>query len=209
MNKNNKINMATRVGFLVYVFLITTAIPARADICGTYPPSGMDPVYTYQGIYENSAWGYAVAIPKGYKGGLYQDPGAPQHGIMVILSWEPRSTIYFEGEANSQEEESTGKPLGSIGHSIFGLNVIREYASDIKSYEMHKSKLGALSGYEYIVRYTCPGSASVRIDETVVAVSPDESPVYRVTLVTTQNRYKKDHRIFKEIVSKWRQIPRQ
>ena len=207
-NMMNKIILDTITGFLICLFVISTALPSRADICETSPPLGADPVYTYQGTYENAAWGYAVDIPKGYKGGLYQDPGAPQQGIMVILSWKPRSTIYFVGEANSLEEESSGKPLDAIGHSIFGLNLIREYANDIKSYEMHKAKLGTLQGYKYIVRYTCPGSGDVRIKETIVAVDPQNSPVYTVNLETTQDRYKKDRLIFNQIVSKWRQIPR-
>lgn len=203
----NRIKLRILMGSCVLAFLALATSRGKADICETYPPKEMEPVYTYQGRYENGAWGYAVSIPKGYKGGLYQDPGAPQHGIMVILSWEPRATIRFEGEANSLEEESTGRPLDPFGHCIFSLNTIRQYAKDIKSYEMHKAKLGSLDGYKYIVRYSCPDRSDIRVKETIVAVS-GKSPVYRLTLETSEQRYKKDHIIFKQMLSTWRLIQR-
>ena len=199
----NKINY----GLALIICLIVFSY-AQADICEPYPPKGMKPGYTYNGIYANGAYGYSIEIPKGYTGGLYQDPAAPQHGIQVILSWEPRSNIYFSGDANSLEDNETDKPLDAFGYCIFGLNTVREYAKDLKSFEMRKSKLGSFNAYQYTIRYTCPKSSQERIEETVVAIPKGRGLVYRVTLETTMNRFKEDHKIFIKFIKSWRMIER-
>lgn len=137
---------------------------------------------------------------------LFQDPNAPQHGIQVILSWEPRSVIYVDGSANSLEDNSTGKPLDSFGYCIFGLNTIREYAKKIYSFEMRRSKLGVHDAYQYIVRYACPATSQERIEESVVAIPKERGIVYRVTLETTPEKFNHDHKVFFKVVSKWRMI---
>jgi len=198
--------MTTKIKIISAVlWLLVVVSPATAG-CGSDTHYGMTPVFTFQDTYENGSWGYAVQIPKGYKGASFSDPGANQHGINIVLS--PKSEIYINGEANSLEDESTGEPLDSIGHSINNLNRIRQNAAEIKSYELRKAKLGKLSGTFYIVHYTCPEAADVFIEEGIIAVSPDKSLLYDITLQTTAKRYQKHHSIFKRIAAKWRQIPR-
>jgi hypothetical protein len=192
----------THCGLALIISLIAFSY-AQADICEPYPPKGMKAGYTYKGIYANGAYGYSIEIPKGHTGGLYQDPAAPQHGIQVILSWKPRSNIYFSGHANSLENKETDKPLDAFGYCLYGLNTVREYAKDVKSFEMRKSKLGSFNSYQYTIRYTCPKSSQERIEETVVAIPKGRGLVYRVTLETTMNRFKKDHKVFHKMVSSW------
>lgn len=197
----------TYYGILLIIYLIVLS-SAQADMCEFYPPKGMNPVYSYKGKYENAVWGYSIEIPKGYTGGLYQDPDAPQHGIGVIISWEPRSYIYFSGEANSLEDKETDKPLDAFGYCIFGLNMVREYAKDVRSFEMRKSKLGSFNAYQYAIRYTCPKSSQERIEETIVTVPALSGIVYRVTLETTTDRFKEDHKVFLKFIRTWRKIER-
>jgi len=71
---------------------------------------------------------------------------------------------------------------------------------------MKKSKLGAHDGYQYIVRYTCPGTSQERIEVTVVAIPKERGVVYRVTLSTTAERFNHDHKVFVKFVSTWRMI---
>lgn len=190
--------------FIIYLALLSSA---QADICEPYPPKEIKPVYSYKGIYDNPAWGYSIEMPKGYTGGLYQDPAAPQHGIQVILSWEPRSYIYFSGEANFLEDKND-KPLDAFGHCIFGLDTVRDYAKEVKSFEMRKSRLGPYDGYQYIVHYTCPNNSQERVLERILVIHPASGIVYDVTLETTNSRFKNDHKVFMKFVSSWRKIER-
>ncbi len=199
--------MTTNIRIIGAVFwLLVVVFPASAG-CGSETHYGMTPVFTFQDTYENGSWGYAVQIPKGHKGASFSDPGANQHGINIVLS--PKAEIYINGEANSLEEESSGGPLDSIGYSTLRLSTIRQYAAEIKSYELRNARLGKLNGTYYIVRYMCAGSSDVFVEEAIIAVSPDKSPVYDITLQTTAKRYSKDHEVFSKVVSKWHQIQTQ
>jgi len=197
----------TYCGIALIIYLAALS-PAQGDICETYPAKGMKPIYSYRGLYENYAWGYAIEIPRGLVGGSYQDPGAPQHGIQVILSWEPRSTIHFSGEANSLEDQATERPLDAFGYCIFGLDTVRAYAKDVQSFEMRKSKLGTFNGYQYIVRYTCPNMSQERVLERIVIIPTGRGLVYTVTLETTTIRFNDDHKVFLKFISTWHMIER-
>jgi len=200
--------MESTIGIIFSLSLLASSqITAIASICDIYPPQGMKPFFTYKGTYTNSAWGFAVEIPEGYVGGLYQDPTAPQHGIQVILKWKPRSTIQFSAYSNSLEDE-TGKALDAIGCSIFRLTTVRKQAQNIESFELHKSKLGTHPALTYVIHYTCPDSSQIRVEETCLAIPPERNIVYRITLETTQEEYDHNHVVLQRFISSWRLIER-
>lgn len=199
--------MTTKYKFISIVLWLAAVVSPVGAICGSDMHYGTAPVFTYQGTYQNGWWGYAIQIPKGYKGASFSDPGANQHGINIVLS--PKAEIYVNGQANSLEEETGDAPMTSIGYSIFRLNIIRQYATEIRSYQLRKANLGRLNGTYYIVSYMCSGLSELFIEEAIIAVTPDKSPVYDITLQTTAKRYKKDHELFNQVVSRWHLIPRE
>ncbi len=188
-----------------FLFLLLSATSASADICGEgYPPVGMKAVYTYTGAYDNHAWGYKVVIPRGLVGGLYQDPAAPQHGIQVILSWKPRSTIYFSGRANSAEDEEY-RPLTAQGYALQNLSYYKQDAQ-VLSFKVRKAKLGRHAAWSWFVKYRCPKSKAVRVGAGLVAIPPEPGPVYEVDLETTEARYAADHKVLEKIARSFRLI---
>jgi len=199
--------MMNTIKIMISVLWLFVGISSASAVCGAPSFLNTEPTGIYRGRYENG-WGYEVYIPKGYRGTSYQDPDAPQHGLWVVLS--PVTNIIFHGVTNSAIQDWTDdEPYDSIDYSIWNLLRIHRTATEIKSYEMHQSKLGNYKGTKYIVKYTCPGSSDIFIQETIIAIGPEKEPVQDITLTTTQKRYKQDRRIFDRIVSSWRQIPRE
>ena len=189
---------------LLLLFLLLAATSASAEICEDYPPVGMKAVYTYTGSYDNHAWGYKVVIPRGLVGGLYQDPDAPQHGIQVILSWRPRSTVSFFGQADSSEDDN-GNPLTAQGYALQNISY---YKQDVRllSSKVRKAKLGRHAAWAWLVKYRCPKSKAVRVAEGMVAIPPKPGLVYEIDLDTTAARHKADHKVLEKIARSFRLI---
>lgn len=186
------------------LFLLLAGRSASADICEDYPPVGMKAVSTYTGAYDNHAWGYKVVIPPGLVGGLYQDPGAPQHGIQVILSWRPRSTVFFSGKAHSAEDEEY-RLLTAQGYALQNISYYKQ-AARLLSSKVRKAKLGRHAARSWLVKYRCPKSKAVRVAEGLVAIPPEPGLVYEIDLETTEARYAADHKVLEKIARSFRLI---
>lgn len=175
---------------------------AAGDDCGRFPWAGFGspdmPKHT--GSYSNSIYGYFVRIPGGLAG-YSAAPPAPEHGFGVVLSWEPRAYISFDGSYNAAFAES----LREIEETH--LKWVREKAERVLSVERRQVRLGPLRARRYIARHTCRNATGRFVEDTTMALH--KGVIYSATLLTTEERYAKDRAVLEQMLRSWRLIVRE
>jgi len=150
----------------------------------------------FVGRYRNLNYGFAMTIPKGLTGHDAPTP-APHHGFGVVLSWEPRVYIDFDGSYNANDlslRETEEKFLGYL----------RQDSASVQSVSSKAFKLGPLLARRQVVYHTCAGHKDVFVDDQVIALSRDGSITYTAWLMTTTSRYEKDRKLFEKFLRTWK-----
>jgi nucleotide-binding universal stress UspA family protein len=74
-----------------------------------------------------------------------------------------------------------------------------------------RQKLGSLNAMRVVMKYKNQSSDSTMVEETVTAVRrakrPEEGVLYTVRLLTPEERYTNDFKIFSGIIKSWRLRP--
>src|SRR5438105_1993762 len=91
--------MRRRILILLWFFWVP--VISRGESCGNFPAAGFDApeMRHFSDEYRNPNYGFGVTIPKGLTGHDLAAP-TPHHGFGVVLSWEPRVYIDFDGSYN-------------------------------------------------------------------------------------------------------------
>lgn len=185
--------------FVAAAFLVTPP-GSKAQNC-SFPPKELaqGQVREYRGLYENKAYGYSVEIPRdlvGYDGinQLYQ------HGFGIISSGEPHSYIVVDGDKNSLEFVTPADAATRF------LKYLTKHGSKVESSKITESQLGPLKAAFLIATYTCPGATERYVRASMVAISPDKSNLYEVTLYARSDRFALDRAVFDALVKSWKHL---
>ncbi len=177
--------------------LIAFCFFAGNNHCGNFPekPFADSENYKWTRRYLNYVYGYGVNIPKGLTG--YSDlPPSPQHGFGIVLSWESRAYLYFDGSYNSFEAKNT-KELEQLH-----LKWLEEESGQIISIKKYKTRLGSLTARRYVAERKCKNKAGIFIEDNTILLH--KGIVYSACLLTTQERYASDKAVLEKMLRTWR-----
>jgi len=183
---------------LTLFLLLWAPIASHGESCGNFPAPGFDAPENrhFVGEYRNPNYGFAVTIPKGFTGHDAPDP-APHHGFGVVLSWEPRVYIDFDGSYNANDLSLRATEERNLGY-------LRQDSASVQSVSSRAFKLGPLPARRQVVYHTCAGHQGVSVDDQVIALSRDKSITYTAWLMTTTSRYEKDLKLFEKFLRTWK-----
>ncbi|HXI91061.1 MAG TPA: hypothetical protein VNO24_13680 [Blastocatellia bacterium] len=184
--------MSCSIALLVAFCLFTVD-----DHCGDFPEKRFDESENtkWTNRYVNFVYRYSVKIPKGLSG--YSDlPPSPQHGVGIVLSWEPRAYIYFDGSYNSSGARNTRELEQEH------LKWLAEESSQITGILHHKSRLGLVSARRYVARHTCRKLQGTFIEDETIMLH--KGIVYTASLLTSPDRYSRDKAVLDQMMRSWR-----
>lgn len=87
------------------------------------------------------------------------------------------------------------------------IELLKDRGAIISESRMNRSRLGGFTATRLTVWYHCPDFEEMFVNEQVLALSPDKSPIWVVGLDTKQSRYEKDRRVFESILKSWEYNP--
>lgn len=183
----------------VWARVVSLALAAplvvQAASCGRFPPRSFENADAprVDASYANEQYGYAVRVPAGIVGYGVPSP-APNHGFGIVLSWTPRAYLYVDGSYEVADDDTLTKQAASQREFT------RKDAHRVLSTQSAKVQLGPLPAVRLISRYECKGLRGLYITDEIVALSGDLSVVYKVALLTTVKRYRKDRAVLEKIV---------
>jgi hypothetical protein len=189
---------------LTAIFLATTFLGStsecKAQDCN-FPPKELAEGQhrEYRGSYENKAYGYSVMIPTDLVG---YDGANPfyQQGFGLLLGSEPQSYVFVNAEPNSLE---FARPADAASRF---LDYLRKHGGKLESSKVTESQLGTLKAALLVANYTCPGSTERYVRASVVAISPDKSMLYEVTLFAHSARFEQDRTVLDALVKSWKHL---
>ena len=190
--------------FAAIILLISCPLIA-AESCGNFPPSPFDDrARRITGTYANPVYGYSVDIPRGEVAYGSRAPN-PNHGIGIILSWNPRAYIYFDG-SHAVFDDELERELSLDAIADYHLRVEKAGALSVLSTHVTDDHLGVLPAKRLVIEYTCPSVPGIFVTEHVVALGG--GIVYSASLSSPKERYAKDRRVLAAMIKTWREVPR-
>ena len=168
----------------------------RAEPCGRFPTSGFDgpDMRRVEGRYSNGQYHYAVDVPAGHA--AYLDPDAPDHGVGIVLSWEPRAYVNVDGTYDAVEWKTPAAAAKQL------LAWKRDSSTSVLSHAQSPARLGPLRALRQVVRHRCAGRPDVYVDDDIVAIA--DGVVYELSLTTTEARYPQDKALIDRMRASWR-----
>ena len=193
----NKHAILTAV-FLVAAVLVS-ASESKAQGCN-FPPKELTQGERreYRGAYENKAYGYSVVIPANLVGYGGVNPFY-QHGFGILLGGEPQSYVFVNGEPNSLE---FARPADAASQFLKYLSK----DGKVESSKITESQLGPSKAALLVATYTCPGSTQRYVGASLVAISPDKSNLYEVTLYARSDRFEQDRAVLDALAKSWKHL---
>jgi hypothetical protein len=184
--------------FLAAAFL-ASAPECRAQGCSFSPKElTQGERREYRGDYENKAYGYSVVIPANLVGYDGVNPFY-QHGFGMLLGAEPQSYVFVNGEPNSLE---FARPVDAASQFLKYLGK----DGKVESSKITESQLGPLKAALLVATYTCPGSTERYVRASLVAISPDKSNLYEVTLYARSDRFEQDRAVLDALAKSWKHL---
>lgn len=182
--------------------LIAFCFSSADDHCGNFPAKDFDGpgMAKFTGRYSNFVYGYAVKIPKELTA-YNNPPPSPQHGFGIVVSWEPRAYIYFDGSYNAGDAKN-GEEIEQTYLKWLG-----EESAQILSIQKYKSRLGRLSARRYVAKHTCKKLQSIFVEDMTIVLY--KGVVYSAGLLTTEDRYLRDKVVLEHMLAGWRLIRRE
>lgn len=165
-----------------------------ADYCGNFPEKSFGGAsdLKYTDLYRNYEFAFTITIPHdliGYGAAL----PLPDHGIGIVLSWEPRSYIYAGADYNSHLYETL--ETAKSDH----IKWITRDSISVVSVKDLPTVIDDIESIRFAVRHTCPNLNGIYVDDYVLAFRPDNSVLYTISLLTTEERYSKDKIILEKL----------
>jgi hypothetical protein len=173
---------------------------SRAQYCN-FPPKELTQGERreYRGLYENRAYDYSVVIPTDLVGYDGVNPFY-QSGFGIIFGPESKSYIVVDSEKNSLEFARPGDAASQ------SLKYLRKHGSKVESSKVTESQLGALNAALLVARYTCPGSTVQYVTASILALSPDKSNLYEITLYARADRFEQDRAVLDALAKSWKHL---
>jgi hypothetical protein len=154
----------------------------------------------YRGTYENLAYRYSVVVPADFVG--YDDINPFYwHGFGTVVGTEQPSYLFVNGEPNSLEFT---RPSDAAARQ---LKYLQWHHHKVDRSEITELQVDQLKAALLTVAYACPGSTKKYVMSSMVAISPDQSTLYEVTIYSHADRFERDQPIFNAVVKSWRYIP--
>jgi len=185
--------------FIAIMALFCRVLSAQV-CCWNFPDPGFEgpEMRAFHGYYENPNYGFSLNIPKGLVG--HDGPAPmPHHGFGIVLSWEPRSYLWVNGEYNSTEWKSSLKATQEH------LSLMKGKLGNITSVNIFKASVGGRPATRLVLRYTCSDDTTARILHQVMFMRDQTlGIVYEAGIDTPTSREKEDLKVFGEIVGSWK-----
>jgi hypothetical protein len=152
----------------------------------------------FAGRYENQTFAYSAAIPGGLVGSKTKPP-APAHGFFIELPGRPETRIDVNADYNTMDYAS-GRDASAGETQWF----VKQCSSEVRT-ESAMTTLGSLPAFRTRIR--CRRRESSLLLDSIVALR--EAPVasermlavlYSVSLVTSQEQYLADQKIFEQVL---------
>ena len=191
-----------RVEIFIFLVLSVACSVASAQYCGTLPgPAYAGPSnYRYTSRYRNYEFGFSLNIPHDLVG-YAQAPPAPDHGVGILLSQEPRSYMYVGADWSSSEYESL------VSAKRDHLEWIKKDSQAVISVKDLTASPRLFKSIRFLVRYTCPNSKLIYVYDETIALREHEGIHYSFLLLTTDDRYPGDKRTLEKILRGWTMDP--
>lgn len=173
----------------------------RAQYC-SFPPEELigGQHREYRGTYENLAYRYSVLIPADFVG--YDDINPFYwHGFGTVVGTEQPSYLFVNGEPNSLEFT---RPSDAASRQ---LKYLQWHHHKVERSEVTELQVDQLKAALLTATYACPGSTKKYVMSSMVAISPDKSMLYEVTIYSHADRFERDKPIFDAVVKSWKYIP--
>ncbi len=186
---------------LALALLVAATGMARAEPCGRFPSPGFDApdMARFEKHYANVQYLYSVDLPAGVLAHGAAPP-APDHGVGMVLSWEPRAYLNVDGTYDAIEWKTARAAARQV------LAWKREESTAVLSHTQSPARLGALRAVRLVVRHRCAKLPGVYVDDDVVAIDAKQNIVYQVSLTTTEPRYARDKALMDAMLASWRQL---
>jgi hypothetical protein len=184
----------------VLILALAWASQAKAQDCD-FPPRGLNQgtPREYRGFYENKAYSYSVTIPDKFVGLDSPNPFY-QTGFGIILGVEPRSYILVDSQHNA-----LGFDRAADAASRF-LTHLQKRGTTVQSSKITEQVLGELKAAELVANYTCSGSNERYTRVSIVAISPDKTKLYELTLFAHADRYEQDLNVLDALARSWKYL---
>ena len=138
---------------------------------------------TSRGWSANPNYGFSVRIPDGLTG--HDGPAPmPHHGFGIVLSWQPRAYVEFDGSYRVGDDS-----LPLIEEAERLIKWRRAESESVRSVSRTSARLGPLPAQRVLVYRTCKGHAGVFVADQIVALGHQGRTVYSARLLTTSARY--------------------
>ncbi len=151
--------------------------------------------------YTNFEYGYSITIPRGLVG-LSPPAPWPQHGIEITLSRNHHAHILTNADFSAIDYPSLDAAVDS------DLKEPENNAQEVQVVNRHREWLGHLEAIRVMVRYKDAVSGATFVEETTTAIRrakrPEEGVLYTIKLVTPEQRYESNRKVFESILRSWR-----
>jgi len=173
----------------------TGVADARGEFCGVVPPAGFDqpPNHAHTGHYLNQVYGYSVVIPASLS--AYTQPGGPERGFGIVLSWTPRAYLSVDAAYDVYYD------ISAEGVHRRDINAIRLH-DQVLGDQASNYSLARAEGGRYVTRVQCAGDAQIYIHDDVIVMRNRE--IYRLNLQSVPERYANDVKVLDAMLRSWR-----
>jgi hypothetical protein len=191
-----------QLDLLAILLALVGSNPIAADkaSCGDFPALGFDSpeMSRFVGEYSNPNYDFGVRIPDGLVGHS-SPPPMPHHGFGVVLSWEPRVYISFDGSYTVETPTSATPSFDQVQAQT--LNWVREESDRVISVRKTRTRLGSLPARRHVVYRTCANRPGVFVVDEVIALLGGVT--FSATLLSVDHRYMNDRDIFERFLRTW------
>ena len=190
--------------FGVLAIILTVAGPnafaADRPSCGDFPAVGFDSpeMSRFVGEYSNPNYHFGVRIPDGLVG-YSSPPPMPHHGFGLVLSWEPRVYMFFDGSYTVETRTSITPSVDQVEAET--LEWLRQESDRIISVQKTRTRLGSLPARRHVVYRTCADRPELFVVDELFALRG--SVTFSATLESVDRRYKNDRDIFERFLRTW------
>jgi len=158
----------------------------------------------WKSTYANYEYGYSLTIPRGLVG-LSPPAPWPQHGIEIRLAGNHYAHILTNADFSAVDYPSLDAAVDS------DLREPRQNSTETQLVSRRRARLRSLEAMRVMVRYKEAVSGTTFVEETITAIrrakGPEEGVLYTIRLVTPEQRYQNDRKVFESILRSWRFRP--
>jgi len=190
----------------IYVLaLVDTAVGFSSRLAHYFPSDvGVRSEHRWRVKYVNFEYGFSVIIPKGRVRTSPPTPW-PQHGVKIQLTKDGDSFLLANADFSASDYSSLREVVDS------DIKEAETSRSNLMVLGRRSERLGSLRAMLVILKYRDSKSGLTIVEVRVIGIrrhrNPEESVLYTLRLLTRQDRYHHDRRIFDQVLKSWRTRP--